>query len=74
MVLGWRAWPEAATFYWVKTLMLGAGLALGRAQLPTPLVPNPHDHAQLEAVPACISSPCPILRLPPTLFVSPLRL
>ena len=54
----------------------GGGVSPGpRPAPPTPLVRNPHDHAQLEAVPACISSPCSIFAfLPFSLYVSFLAL
>ena len=54
----------------------GGGGSRGPHPAPQPrLVPTPNDCSQVEAVPACISSPRPILRLPPhSLCVSSLAL
>lgn len=55
--------------FWVATLPVGAELARNRALLPSSALLLPPQGPRLEAVPARISPPRPVLRLPPSLFV-----
>lgn len=67
---------EGAAWGRLHSLVLGRGPHGGGGGSPGPLpvpqptlIPTPNDCPKLEVFLACILSPRPILRLPPTLFV-----